>query len=88
MDSGQFRVQDVICNSCLCQLGWFYEYAFDRSQRFLEKKIVLEHAKIQRGVQRNKIENDCANDDYISYMLAFDGELLTHFIQSSQILSI
>ena len=80
MDSGQFRVQDVICNKCFCQLGWFYEYAFDRAPgritpRFLEKKVILEHVKIQRGEQNNRTGKDGVTNNYINHMMASNGKL-------------
>ena len=49
MTSGRYRVQEVYCNICQERLGWYYEHAFDRSQKNKEKKIVLEVAHIRSG---------------------------------------
>ena len=73
MRSGRYRVQDVFCNNCNEILGWFYEHAFDRSQRRKEQKTVLEVAKIRR-VEEKKENGDIFSDTKC-YMMTSTGVL-------------
>nr|XP_042899183.1 protein yippee-like 5 [Parasteatoda tepidariorum]XP_042913521.1 protein yippee-like 5 [Parasteatoda tepidariorum] len=42
MVTGKHKVRDVFCKSCDLRLGWFYEFAFSRSQQYKEGCTILE----------------------------------------------
>ena len=55
MRSGRYVTYDVLCSVCREVLGWFYEHAFDESQRAKEGKVVLEMAKLRGGDEQDQI---------------------------------
>ena len=73
MLSGRYRVQEVFCNICQQKLGWYYEYAFDRSQRKMETKIALEVSKIRSGEEEQ--EQVEVSNTLIEFILTSKGTL-------------
>ncbi|XP_026392140.1 protein yippee-like At5g53940 [Papaver somniferum] len=50
MLSGLHTVADIFCCSCGQIVGWKYEAAHDKSQKYKEGKFVLERGRIVDGV--------------------------------------
>mmetsp|Transcript_17117 Transcript_17117/g.37222 ORF Transcript_17117/g.37222 Transcript_17117/m.37222 type:complete len:125 (-) Transcript_17117:423-797(-) len=46
MTTGLHTVSDIFCNRCNRIVGWKYEEAFDRTQKYKEGKFILERAKM------------------------------------------
>lgn len=46
MTTGLHLVCDVFCTGCLYPVGWKYELAHEKSQKYKEGKVILERAKI------------------------------------------
>jgi len=46
MTTGLHTVADIHCNVCLQIVGWKYEEAFEKSQKYKEGKFILERAKM------------------------------------------
>lgn len=46
MTTGLHTVADIHCNSCMQIVGWKYEEAFEKSQKYKEGKYILERAKM------------------------------------------
>lgn len=46
LTTGLHTVCDVFCISCQDNVGWFYEEAFEESQKYKEGKFILEKAGI------------------------------------------
>ena len=70
MRSGRYITYDVLCKVCRETIGWFYEFAFDATQRAKEGKVVLEFAKLRRGDEKEAIvKNDRA------FLLTTQGNL-------------
>jgi len=46
MTTGLHTVADIHCNNCLQIVGWKYEEAFEKSQKYKEGKYILERAKM------------------------------------------
>lgn len=44
--TGLHSVADIHCNSCNTVLGWKYEQAYERTQKYKEGKFIVEKAKI------------------------------------------
>jgi len=40
--TGRHSVADIFCASCKTTLGWKYEFAFERSQKYKEGKFIIE----------------------------------------------
>jgi len=49
MTTGKHTVADICCNSCQQVVGWKYESAFEKSQKYKEGKFILERAKMIDG---------------------------------------
>ncbi|KAJ7539913.1 hypothetical protein O6H91_11G114900 [Diphasiastrum complanatum] len=49
MTTGLHTVADIYCNCCWRIVGWKYEAAFDKSQKYKEGKFILERAKMLDG---------------------------------------
>eukprot|EP00270_Netrium_digitus_P019974 TRINITY_DN804_c0_g1_i3.p1 TRINITY_DN804_c0_g1~~TRINITY_DN804_c0_g1_i3.p1 ORF type:complete len:125 (+),score=6.82 TRINITY_DN804_c0_g1_i3:339-713(+) len=49
MTTGLHTVADIYCNACLQVVGWKYELAFEKSQKYKEGKYILERAKMIDG---------------------------------------
>ena len=73
MRSGRYRVKEVFCNTCQKRLGWFYEYAYERSQRNMEKKVVLEVSNIRSGEEEQEQEE--VSNNLIKYVMTSEGIL-------------
>ena len=65
-----------MCKVCRQVLGWYYEHAFDESQKEKEGKICLEMTKL-RGGDEPVEENEMSQGRYTSFFLALNGELDT-----------
>ncbi|KAG1347425.1 protein yippee-like [Cocos nucifera] len=50
MLSGMHTVADLFCCFCGQNVGWKYELAHDRSQKYKEGKFVLERGKLVDGI--------------------------------------
>lgn len=46
MTTGMHTVSDIFCNTCMQLVGWKYEEAFEKSQKYKEGKFILERAKM------------------------------------------
>jgi hypothetical protein len=46
MSSGLHRVCDILCNVCDQVVGWRYLHAHDPTQKYKEKKFILEVTRI------------------------------------------
>merc|ERR1712157_208238 len=46
MTTGLHTVADIHCKSCMQIVGWKYEEAFEKSQKYKEGKFILERAKM------------------------------------------
>lgn len=55
MLTGRHFVRFVSCKKCDTKLGWMYEFAMEKDQRYKEGKIVLERALI---VERDGLKNE------------------------------
>jgi hypothetical protein len=42
MTTGKHTVADIFCNSCQQVVGWKYEVAYEKSQKYKEGKFILE----------------------------------------------
>uniref|UniRef100_A0A7N0SXW8 Protein yippee-like n=1 Tax=Kalanchoe fedtschenkoi TaxID=63787 RepID=A0A7N0SXW8_KALFE len=58
MLSGMHTVADVFCCSCGQIVGWKYEVAHERSQKYKEGKFVLESHLVRRGRIVDSIESE------------------------------
>uniref|UniRef100_A0A7R9U7K2 Protein yippee-like n=1 Tax=Pinguiococcus pyrenoidosus TaxID=172671 RepID=A0A7R9U7K2_9STRA len=47
--TGLHVVADIYCIQCESLIGWTYEEAFDRSQKYKEGKFILEKTKITKS---------------------------------------
>ena len=71
--SGRYRVQEVFFNICQQKHGWYYEHARDRSQRNMEKNVVLEVSKIQSGEEGQEQEENSST--LIKFIMTSKGIL-------------
>ena len=70
MHSGLYTILDVLCTDCREVLGWYYEYAYEPSEREKEGKVVLEVAKMRRGDEREELR-----DNNTHFLLTSHGQL-------------
>ena len=68
MRSGCYIASDVHCKVCRENIGWFYEFSFDRAQTDKEGKTVLEFAKLRR-----RDEKEVLVDSDRAFLLASRG---------------
>ncbi|GBG71020.1 hypothetical protein CBR_g8318 [Chara braunii] len=67
MTTGLHTVADIHCNFCQRIVGWKYEEAFDKSQKYKEGKYILERQKMT--------DSDAGTDCYMdSQPVGSDGE--------------
>jgi len=61
MTTGLHTVADIHCNNCCRIVGWKYEEAFDKTQKYKEGKFILERAKLIGAVDPygRDYESDC-----------------------------
>ncbi|XP_039012991.1 protein yippee-like At5g53940 [Hibiscus syriacus] len=68
MLSGMHTVADIFCCCCGQIVGWKYEAAYEKSQKYKEGKFVLERGRIVDEI-------DCASEVYIDTCPSMsDGE--------------
>lgn len=48
LTTGLHTVCDIFCVTCEESIGWFYEQAFEESQKYKEGKFIVEKAKMQK----------------------------------------
>uniref|UniRef100_A0A0D6R0D9 Protein yippee-like n=2 Tax=Conifers II TaxID=2821351 RepID=A0A0D6R0D9_ARACU len=53
MTTGMHTVADIFCNCCGQIVGWKYEAAHEKSQKYKEGKFILERARMVDGDGRN-----------------------------------
>lgn len=46
MTTGLHTVSDIHCNYCYANVGWKYEVAHEKTQKYKEGKFILERAKL------------------------------------------
>jgi len=63
-----------LCNVCRQVIGWYYEHAFDQSQKEKEGKVCLELTKLRRGDEPVE-ESKMSEVNYTSFFLASNGIL-------------
>ncbi|CAM6007441.1 unnamed protein product [Sphagnum compactum] len=51
MTTGKHTVADIFCNCCQRIVGWKYESAYEKSQKYKEGKFILEREKMIDGDQ-------------------------------------
>jgi len=49
MTTGWHLVRDIFCVGCMYPVGWKYEEAFDKMQKYKEGKFILERSKLDVG---------------------------------------
>jgi hypothetical protein len=49
MTTGKHTVADIYCNCCQQLVGWKYESAYEKTQKYKEGKFILERAKMIDG---------------------------------------
>eukprot|EP00252_Welwitschia_mirabilis_P027374 TRINITY_DN9378_c0_g1_i2.p1 TRINITY_DN9378_c0_g1~~TRINITY_DN9378_c0_g1_i2.p1 ORF type:complete len:131 (-),score=29.58 TRINITY_DN9378_c0_g1_i2:137-529(-) len=49
MTTGMHTVADIYCNGCHKLVGWKYEFAHEKNQKYKEGKFILERAKLISG---------------------------------------
>ena len=64
MTTGMHTVADIFCNCCMQIVGWKYEEAFEKSQKYKEGKFILERAKMVDEYESNHSTDD--DDDAIT----------------------
>eukprot|EP00243_Klebsormidium_subtile_P005552 TRINITY_DN2235_c0_g1_i1.p1 TRINITY_DN2235_c0_g1~~TRINITY_DN2235_c0_g1_i1.p1 ORF type:complete len:130 (+),score=38.27 TRINITY_DN2235_c0_g1_i1:502-891(+) len=57
MTTGRHTVADIYCNCCQQVVGWKYEAAYEKSQKYKEGKYILERGKM--------IDVDTSNDFFV-----------------------
>jgi len=68
MTTGKHTVADIFCNSCQQVVGWKYELAFEKSQKYKEGKFILERAKMIEGdgariyLDTHEVDSDADNE--------------------------
>ena len=73
--SGRYITSDVICKVCRQVLGWYYEHAFDRSQKEKEGKVCLELTKLRSGSEQVEENIEINSGNYINFFLTSNGKL-------------
>lgn len=64
MTTGLHTVADIYCNCCGQNVGWKYEIAHEKSQKYKEGKFILERAKMRDGDVTNfAIDNNIGGSD-------------------------
>jgi len=64
MTTGLHTVADIYCNCCGQNVGWKYEIAHEKSQKYKEGKFILERAKMIDGDVTNfAIDNNIGGSD-------------------------
>jgi hypothetical protein len=48
MTTGMHLVSDIFCVSCCSCIGWRYDFAFEKSQKYKEDKVILERSMVVR----------------------------------------
>ena len=74
MRSGRYITSDVLCNVCHQVLGWYYEYAFDSSQKEKEGKVCLELTKLRGGEEKVE-ENEAVGEKFTNFYLTSKGKI-------------
>ena len=72
--SGRYITSDVLCKVCRQVLGWYYEHAFDESQKEKEGRVCLELIKL-RGGDEPVEDNEMSEGLNTNFFLALNGEL-------------
>lgn len=68
MTTGKHTVADICCNCCQQVVGWKYESAFEKSQKYKEGKFILERAKMTDGdgasfyLDAHEVDSDADNE--------------------------
>lgn len=50
LTTGLHTVCDIFCTTCEQNIGWFYEQAFEESQKYKEGKYILEKERLNKEV--------------------------------------
>jgi hypothetical protein len=48
LTTGLHTVCDIFCTTCEENIGWFYEHAFEESQKYKESKFIIEKEKMTK----------------------------------------
>ncbi|KAG1661193.1 hypothetical protein FOA52_005999 [Chlamydomonas sp. UWO 241] len=68
MTTGMHLVSDIFCVSCCSCIGWRYDFAFEKPQKYKEKKIILERSMVVRTYHGDdpacELESDSADEGY------------------------
>jgi Yippee zinc-binding/DNA-binding /Mis18, centromere assembly len=51
--TGLHRVSDLSCKRCKTMVGWFYDKAYEASQKYKEKKFILEKVNLRMEESMN-----------------------------------
>uniref|UniRef100_A0A7R9VRQ1 Protein yippee-like n=1 Tax=Chlamydomonas euryale TaxID=1486919 RepID=A0A7R9VRQ1_9CHLO len=67
MTTGMHLVSDIFCVSCCSLIGWRYDFAYEKSQKYKEDKVILERSMVVRTYHGDdapcELDSD-ASDDY------------------------
>mmetsp|Transcript_12551 Transcript_12551/g.27074 ORF Transcript_12551/g.27074 Transcript_12551/m.27074 type:complete len:128 (+) Transcript_12551:215-598(+) len=67
MTTGMHVVSDIFCVSCCNPLGWRYDMAYEKQQKYKEGKYILERAAVLRvchGDDDSSLPCDSESEDY------------------------
>ena len=72
--SGRYITMDVLCIKCQHVLGFYYEYAFDPSQKEKEGKACLQMRKLRGGDEKAEEKQTVVNKN-TQFLLTSNGNL-------------
>ncbi|GAB5370564.1 hypothetical protein AAMO2058_001503700 [Amorphochlora amoebiformis] len=52
--TGLHSVCDIYCIACHSNVGWYYEEAYEESQKYKEGKFIVEKALMRKTTMKNK----------------------------------
>ncbi|GMH36732.1 hypothetical protein BSKO_04605 [Bryopsis sp. KO-2023] len=66
MTTGAHMVRDIFCVGCMFPVGWKYEEAYERAQKYKEGKFILERSKLDVDSNASRFfevlqDSDCEN---------------------------
>ena len=73
--SGLYITSDIFCKICRQEIGWYYEHAFDTSQKDKEGKFRLDLSKLRRGDEQVEDNMKKGFRNIANFFLASDGNV-------------
>lgn len=62
MTTGMHIVSDIFCVSCCSCVGWRYDFAFEKTQKYKEGKVILERSLMVRTYEGEDARCDLYHD--------------------------